>query len=222
MTAAATIPTTENQVTAMDRMYRLQRHFYDFTRRYYLFGRDRLIDTMKVPAGAAILEVGCGTGRNLVLLAQKYPAARCFGVDAANVMIDTARAKMQSHRLADRVDLMQGLAEDLNAGKWFGVPAFDRIVFSYSLSMIPTWPAAIQAALANLKPGGEIWIVDFWDQAGYPNFLAALLKQWLKLFHVHHRPELLDHLQQLQRDNRGRLSIEPIGRRYAYLARFVA
>ena len=82
----------------------------------------------------------------------------------------------------------------LDAQAWFGVPAFDHLFFSYSLSMIPTWAAALEAAMANLKPGGEIWVVDFWDQAGHPWPFAKLL---------------------------GVLTIEPVGSRYAYLARFI-
>jgi S-adenosylmethionine-diacylgycerolhomoserine-N-methlytransferase len=205
----------------MDRMYRFQRYFYDITRKYYLFGRDRLIARMPVSDGDRVLEIGCGTARNLILLAKKHPRANFFGVDAANVMIETAQEKIASKNLGQNIHLRQGLAEDLNAQTWFNVPAFDRIFFSYSLSMIPTWPQALEAALANLKPTGELWVVDFWDQAGYPKMLANLLKKWLILFHVQHRPELLEYLRKLESDGRGKLTLEPVGQRYAYLARFV-
>jgi len=205
----------------MDRMYRVQRYFYDVTRKYYLLGRDRLISRMPVSASDCVLEIGCGTGRNLVALARKHPGARFFGLDAANVMIETAQRKIAGNGLTRNIRLRQGLAEDLNASTWFDVPAFDRVFFSYTLSMIPTWTAAIEAALANLRPGGELWVVDFWDQAGYPKPLAKLLEQWLALFHVHHRPELLAYLGRLESEGRGILTLEPIGRRYAYLGRFV-
>ena len=205
----------------MDRMYALQRHFYDLTRKYYLFGRDRLIARMPVGPGDSIVEIGCGTGRNLILLARRHYQSQFYGIDAANVMIDAARQKAVSAELAKRIHLRQGLAEEVSARAWFDVPAFDCAFFSYSLSMIPTWPAALEAAVANLKPGGELWIVDFWDQAGYLKPLATLLARWLALFHVHHRPELLAYLQTMQSDGRGTLTLEPVGRRYAYLARFV-
>jgi S-adenosylmethionine-diacylgycerolhomoserine-N-methlytransferase len=222
MTSPSSLATAQpDHVQLMDQMYRLQRHFYDFTRKYYLFGRDRLIARMTVAAGDNVIEIGCGTGRNLVLLARKHPQATFFGVDAANVMIDTAAKKAARSQLSEMIHLRQGLAEQLDAADWFKIRAFDRVFFSYSLSMIPTWPAALEAASNNLKPGGEIWVVDFWDQAGYPRPLAWLLTRWLALFHVHHRPELLQHLQKLQFDGRGTLTLEPVGYRYAYLARFV-
>ncbi|TIV98235.1 MAG: SAM-dependent methyltransferase, partial [Mesorhizobium sp.] len=50
----------------MDGVYRWQRHIYDLTRKYYLLGRDRLIDGLDVPRGGTVLELGCGTGRNIV------------------------------------------------------------------------------------------------------------------------------------------------------------
>jgi S-adenosylmethionine-diacylgycerolhomoserine-N-methlytransferase len=208
-------------VELMDRIYSVQRYFYDFSRKYYLFGRDRLISQMTVPAGGRVVEVGCGTGRNLMLLARRHSSASFYGVDAANVMIDTAGKKVARGKLGGRIQLRQGMAEELEAAAWFGVAAFDRVVFSYSLSMIPTWREAIEAALANLTPGGELWIVDFWDQAGYPKVFQRVLARWLAMFHVRHRPELLACLHQLEVDGGGVLSLELVGLRYAYLARFV-
>lgn len=153
-------------VQLMNRMYAVQRYFYDITRKYYLFGRDRLIERMAVSESDHVVEVGCGTGRNLVMMARKRAGARFYGFDAADVMIDTAKKKVAANNLGDRIHLRHGLAEELDAAAWFNVPAFDRVFFSYSLSMIPTWPAALEAALANLNPGGEMWVVDFWDQGG--------------------------------------------------------
>ena len=77
----------------MDRMYHLQRHFYDATRKYYLLGRDQLLKEMNVRRGQTVLEVGCGTGRNLVILAKRHPDAQFFGLDASAAMLETAKSK---------------------------------------------------------------------------------------------------------------------------------
>ncbi len=82
----------------MDRMYRLQRYFYDLTRKYYLLGRDRLLDEMDVSDGETVLEVGCGTARNLIILAKRRPTANLYGLDASNAMLETARAKIDRAR----------------------------------------------------------------------------------------------------------------------------
>ena len=76
----------------MDGVYRYQRHIYDLTRKYYLLGRDRMISGLDVPAGGTVLELGCGTGRNIVLAARRYPDARFFGLDISAEMLETAAA----------------------------------------------------------------------------------------------------------------------------------
>ena len=73
--------------------------------------------------------------------------------------------------------------------------------------MVPTWPGAIEAALYNLKPGGQLLIVDFWDQKDLPTVFAAGLKKWLSLFHVHYRPEVHDALVELGRSGRADVSL---------------
>ncbi len=78
----------------MDRIYRHQRHLYDFTRKYYLPGRDRLIDRLKPAAGDCVLEIGCGTARNLVVAARRYPQARFFGIDVSSAMLATAGGEL--------------------------------------------------------------------------------------------------------------------------------
>jgi S-adenosylmethionine-diacylgycerolhomoserine-N-methlytransferase len=205
----------------MDRMYRLQRYFYDLTRKYYLLGRDRLLREMDLRPGDRVLEIGCGTARNLILLARHRPDVACYGLDASNEMLATAEAKVRARGLEQQSTLRVCLAEELDHARTFALEApFDAAFFSYSLSMIPTWAQAIEAALANLKPGTALYVVDFWDQAGWPRWFRALLRKWLDLFHVVYRPELLDHLRELEARGVGRLTIEPVARRYAYLATF--
>ena len=202
---------TADTVQRMDRMYGPQRHIYDLTRKYYLLGRDRLIAEMALQPGQRLLEVGCGTGRNLVLLARAYPRAELAGIDASTAMLDTARA-----RLGGRVMLAHALAEDFDAGE----RPYDAIVFSYALSMIPSWRQAIDRALTNLSPGGQIHVVDFYDQADLPAWFRRALGGWLALFGVHYRPAVLDHFAAHAAAGRGRVEITPVARRYAYRLSF--
>ena len=212
-----------DQAVAMDRMYRFTRHVYDLTRAYYLLGRDRLLEKVATGPGSATLEVGCGTARNLIRLAKRPEAGALFGLDASHEMLETAAASIERSGV-DRgqrqpIVLRQGLAEQLDARRMFGRDApFDTIYFSYCLSMVPTWPGAIEAALANLKPGGEMLIVDFWDQKDLPAWFAAGLKRWLSLFHVHYRPEVHEALTALGASGRAAVTFESVANRYAYIA----
>lgn len=174
----------------MDRIYKHQRHIYDASRKFYLLGRDELIDGLAVPAGGTVLEIGCGTGRNLVRVARRYPQAACYGLDVSSEMLVTARASVARAGLQGRIALAQADATDFDPQTLFGQAGFDRIVISYALSMIPPWQAVVAEALRRLEEGGSVHIVDFGDQAGLPAGFKALLLRWLGLFHVTPRENL--------------------------------
>lgn len=213
----------QDQAVAMDQMYRFTRHIYDITRAYYLLGRDRMLAHVPTGPAKATLEVGCGTARNLIKLARRPEPGLLCGLDASQEMLDTAAMSIARAGVPavghEPIRLRQGLAEDLDAATMFGrAEPFDTIFFSYCLSMVPTWPAAIEAALVNLKTGGKLVIVDFWDQAELPGLFAACLKRWLALFHVHYRPEVHDALVALGQSGRADVAFESVYRRYAYIA----
>jgi S-adenosylmethionine-diacylgycerolhomoserine-N-methlytransferase len=210
----------EDHGALMDRIYHRQRHIYDLTRRYFLFGRDTLIERMDVEEGDRALEIGCGTARNLIHLARRYPTAQLYGIDASCEMLESARANAHRAGIQHKVRLEHCLAEEFSPGAIFGsTEPFDTVFFSYSLSMIPEWQAALEKGLLNLRAGRSLWVVDFWDQRGLPGWFARLLQRWLATFHVHHRPELLEYFRQLENSGSVMLSIEPLYRRYAYLAK---
>jgi len=201
----------------MDKMYRHQRYFYDFTRKYYLLGRDKLIAEMDVREGENILEVGCGTGRNLSILANKYPETNFFGLDASAAMLETAEKKIAGGKISN-IKLQTALADTFEHNKTFGLKnRFDTIYFSYSISMIPTWKESIQNALQNLKSGRSFYIVDFYDQRDLPTPFRKLLQIWLKQFHVKYPAELVPYLEKLEKEGLGKLSLKSIFRSYAFI-----
>ena len=103
----------------MDQMYRVTRHIYDVTRRYYLLGRDRMLERVVTTDDTATLEVGCGTARNLIRLARRPHHGRLYGLDASHEMLETAAASIRKAGV-DEIVLRQGLAEALDARKMFG------------------------------------------------------------------------------------------------------
>jgi S-adenosylmethionine-diacylgycerolhomoserine-N-methlytransferase len=203
---------------AMDRMYRRQRHIYDLTRKFYLLGRDELIAGLQPPPGGTVLEIACGTGRNLIRAAQLYPQSRFFGLDVSEEMLATARARIAAAGLAGRITLAQGDATNFDPQALFGVAAFDRVFVSYALSMIPPWRQACAEAAAHLAPEGALHVVDFGDCRALPGWGRDALRGWLGRFEVTPRLDLERELARLAAARGLKLDFRPLYRRYAFLA----
>lgn len=206
----------------MDAIYRTQRHFYDLTRKYYLLGRDRLIRELAPPKGGTVIEIGCGTGRNLIAAARAWPDARYFGIDISEAMLETARAKVAAAGLSDRITLAQGDATAFDAAALFGIDRFDRIFQSYTLSMIPDWQGAIREAAGKLAPGGRLDIIDFGQQEKLPGVFRALLFAWLAKFDVSPRATLAQVTGTAAAANGLTAQFQPLYRGYAWSARLSA
>ncbi len=196
----------------MDSIYAYQRHIYDLTRKFFLFGRDRLIATLDVPRGGTALEVGCGTGRNLIKVARRYPTAQLFGFDISEAMLETARKSIDRAGLSNRITLKQADATNFDPQLLFGHITFDRVFFSYTLSMIPDWKAAlVQGAKAT---GGSAHIVDFGQLEGWPRTFKSVLFAWLNSFDVEPRAMLPEFIQTLDLQ----AEFVPLYRGYAWTA----
>jgi S-adenosylmethionine-diacylgycerolhomoserine-N-methlytransferase len=170
--------------TAMDGIYRHQRFIYDATRRYYLLGRDRLIADLDVPDGGSVLEIACGTARNLIKAARHYPTARLHGLDISEAMLRTAAQSVARSGCKEQIFLNAGDATDFDAAVLFGMESFDRVFISYSLSMIPSWADVVRRAADCVAPGGALLIVDFGDFARYPALVRRAQLTWLNHFSV--------------------------------------
>lgn len=197
----------------MDQTYRYQRLVYDATRAWYLLGRDHLIRDIAPPPGAHVLEVACGTGRNLAHIAQRYQGCHLYGFDISTEMLRSA-----DRALAGRAHLARADACAFDAEALFGRPQFDRIVLSYSLSMIPDWRGALGQALDHLSEGGQLHIIDFGDQTALPGWFRDGLRSWLARFHVEPRITLSCQLRAMATKRGLRAACGPMYRDYTQYA----
>ncbi len=168
----------------LERYYRFHSRIYDATRWSFLFGRSAIIEEAArfAPQPARILEIGCGTGRNLVLLASRFPQAEITGLDLSEAMLDLSRAK--TAHLPRPVRLLHR-AYDAPLGE-----SFDLVLFSYALTMFnPGYDVAIRAAAADLALGGHLAVVDFHDSP------ISAFRRWMGVNHVRMEAHLLPLLQ---------------------------
>lgn len=185
----------------MNKMYRLQKYIYNATRKYYLLGRDRLIQRVLEQQPASILEVGCGTGRNLQQLAKALGSGSSTvlaGIDISEEMIDYARQHCD-----ERIQFLAKAAEEFDHRQNMSLSTgFACIFYSYTLSIIPDWQSSLRQSLANLQPGGRVLIVDFYDLNGLPDWFQWLLRAWLRLFHVRANADIVTHIEEKFKDYR--------------------
>ena len=177
---------TEANNRALQAYYQLHSKIYDLTRWSFLFGRQAIVDAAVDVAARAqqpqrILEVGCGTGKNLLTLKNRFPQASITGLDLSAEMLKVARKNTNA-----TVTFQQGA--------YGTVPQphqYDLILFSYALTMFnPGWEAAIEQAYADLRPGGMIAIVDFHDSR------LVAFKRWMGVNHVRMDGHLLPKVNQ--------------------------
>ena len=209
-TSAPDIAEPTSHADVMDGIYRHQRLIYDATRKYFLLGRDHLIRELDSAPGDSILEVACGTGRNLSKVSQRYPDTQLHGLDLSEQMLKSARKSVGGFATLARGDACTFDGRDL-----FGRATFDRIIISYGLSMIPDWQGALTNAVDHLAPGGSLHVVDFGHQERLPGWFAHPLNAWLSKFHVQPRHELEDALIVAGHQARGTISFQSMFQDYA-------
>ena len=180
----AVASTIANQ-SALQRYYRFHAGIYDATRWSFLFGRDQALRLAAACSPARVLEVGCGTGRNLASLAQLLPQAELTGVDLSAAMLEQAQQQVGSAN--GRLRLWQRAYDQPLSRE-----CFDVVLCSYALSMFnPGWEVALQSAYDDLKPGGRIVVVDFHDTT------SNWFRQWMRLNHVCMEGQLMPRLRSL-------------------------
>ncbi len=162
----------------LNKYYGISRHFYDLTRKYYLFGRDAILKELLTEEWARLIDVGVGTGRNLRVLRARRPEAEYGGIDASDEMLQHTRER------APWAKLVHGFAEDVDMARVFDGQRPDRILFSYCLSMVGNPVEALRNAQRALAPGGKVVVVDFSDLEGFPWLFRIALRKWLDTFHV--------------------------------------
>ena len=175
-----------DSTAVLDRYYRGHARLYDATRWSFLFGRTALIrDLARLsPPPRNILEIGCGTGSNLVRLVRQFPEAAVTGLDLSADMLARARRKLE------RNQLLATLLHQRYDRPLYPEPVFDLIVFAYCLTMVnPGWERAVNSALQDLRPGGRLAVVDFHDTP------FAGFRRWMEINHVRMDGHLLPHLE---------------------------
>jgi ubiquinone/menaquinone biosynthesis C-methylase UbiE len=118
------------------------------------------------PAPRCVLDVGCGTGYLLRLLARRWPqATELAGIDAAPSMIEAAERAADDQRLR----FTTGTAEQLP----YPDDSFDVIVSTTSFDHWSDQQAGLFECARVLAPGGHLVLTDQFSALLLPTLLAG-------------------------------------------------
>ncbi|MCC6125968.1 MAG: class I SAM-dependent methyltransferase [Pirellulales bacterium] len=189
-----------NHAARMEDFFGRQAADYDDFRERMLRGRQELCDRLPAPENGVWVELGCGTGRNLEFLGERiHKLRKVYLVDLSPSMLEIAKQRI-ARRGWTNVETVEADATLFRPPEG----SADVIAFSYSLTMIPHWFAALDHARSLLKPGGTIGVVDFYVSQKYPppDFARHSLFTrtfWPFVFHIGNVFNSPDHLPYLER-----------------------
>src|SRR6266571_72233 len=140
---------------------------YDLGMRLITFGeiaklRREIVDA--IPPNAKVLDIGCGTGELLMLLAKC--AAQVTAIDKSPDMVNIARARAATEDILDSVSINQSTAMELD--HLFSDAEFDAVVLSLVMSELTIeerrW--VLNQCARLLKPTGVLLVADeFWPRS---------------------------------------------------------
>lgn len=117
--------------------------------------RNRAVQLLDLGRGDRVLEVGCGTGRNLGFLrAAVGHAGRVYGIDLSEGMLARSR-RLCGDRGWDNVTLVQAHALDYTPTE-----PMDAALFSLSYGVMQDRARILEHAWSHLRPGGRLVILE--------------------------------------------------------------
>lgn len=153
----------KDHAARMENFYAGQADAYDDFRKRLLKGREELWDAIDAPADGVWIDMGGGTGANIEFLGERMEKLkRVEVVDLSPSLLEVAERRFQERGWTNAA------AVEADATAYQPEGGADVVTFSYSLTMIPDWFAAIQNAMTMLKPGGVIGVVDFFVSRKHP------------------------------------------------------
>lgn len=156
------LPRSGSAADRLQAFYAPQASRYDAFRGRLLHGREELIRRLPAAAGDVVVELGCGTGENLERFGGRLARLRrLILVDLCPALLERAQAR------AVRFPNVQVVEADIS--RYRPSEPVDCVYLSYALTMVEDWRAAIANAVAMLKPGGTLGVVDFYVSAARPS-----------------------------------------------------
>lgn len=155
----------ESHAERLESFYGPQADLYDQSRNKLLVARAPMIrSVLERCPGGTWLDLGCGTGANFSVDPQgTRKFEKVIGVDLSDSLLTVAKRRVKHEQLGN-IELVKHDATTYRPE----TQGINLITFSYALSMIPNWFAALEHAFKLLAPGGLIGVSDFYVSRRFP------------------------------------------------------
>ncbi len=141
---------------------------YDLLNRLLSLGIDqrwrrRLVQQLHLTPGARVLDHATGTADLALLMARLHPDVSIVGVDPSREMLRVGRSKVTAAGLSERIELIEGEAEDLS-----GVPShsFDAASMAFGIRNVVDRARALRELARVLRPAGRLAILELSEPRG--------------------------------------------------------
>lgn len=140
--------------------YDLAASSYDFIAFLMSLGQasrlySELSNSLDVPPGGTIVELGCGPASVVPSLLKKIDeSTKIIGVDFSCKMIDIANRKKETNHWKNVEFACMDMYD------FFPEQKVDAVVFCLALTAMPDYKKALEKAISILKPGGQLLIID--------------------------------------------------------------
>lgn len=157
-----------NQEGRVIKYYRFHSKIYDATRWLFLFSRKKAIEKLNLGENDFVIDIACGTGLNIPIILRN--TKNISALDFSEEMLKEATKKFPA------VKFIHG-----DACTFLFEKKADKIICTYSLSLIENWKEVIKNISRNINENGSLVILDFYIWKGICKFFYPAFKWWLKL-----------------------------------------
>jgi demethylmenaquinone methyltransferase/2-methoxy-6-polyprenyl-1,4-benzoquinol methylase len=175
--------------TAVRAMFETIAGGYDFQNSFLSLGTDiywrrALAASLRLPEQSLVLDVAIGTAEVAVDICRRHPGARVVGIDFSPAMLAVGKRKIQARNLESRIEPMAGDA------RWLPIrsASVDAVTIAFGIRNIQEKQVVLQEFHRVLKPGGQLFIMDFSYPDGhllgglyrfYANHILPPIGNWL-------------------------------------------
>lgn len=130
-----------------------------------------------------VLEVGCGVGAQLAILARRWPHLALSGIDPAAIQLGAAQAHLRKSGLAARMQLVRGDGARLP----FRGGHFDGAFICWVLEHVADPIAVLGEVQRVLQPGGVLYVTEVFNSGLYSDPMGPALRDYWQAFNDYQR-----------------------------------